>query len=255
VVTSAAVGLALLAGFVAVAGSQHLGVAHVAPASPLPPEPSDTAPPVPPMPPPTPTAPPVTEVHPLPAALPAGSVVPTITWRHESTGVVTVTPSSDGVDVSLMELERKEWVPVPVPTAVSAVRLDATVAVTANGDGNHVGLACKTADHAYGATFSIDVNGQWFLSLDTPTGAILLDNAQSALIHEGKSPNQLSIVCIAHSESFEMLYAINGTVVADELSPGLRLQQLHPELYLCSCHGLEGMHDSAISVSSIPITG
>lgn len=235
---STAVLVVLAAGLVV--GTRRVAVPNIAPLLSLPP---------------IPTVPPVTHVDPLPSALPTGSVIPSLAWTSENDGVVSVEPSGDGVDVALLQVGQKQWVPVRVPSASSALRLDATVTATTNSNGNHVGLACKTPDNKYGATFSIDVNGSWFLSLDSPAGDTLLDNAQSSLIHEDGAANQLSIVCIEHSHSFEMMYAINGTVVADALSPGLTPQPLYPELYLCSCHGRQAMHDSGIAVSSVPFTG
>jgi hypothetical protein len=131
------------------------------------------------------------------------------------------------------------------------MRLDATVTVTADSAGNHVGLGCKSTDNQYGATFAIDANGHWFMSLDWPNGPTLLASAQSAAIHPPGAANLLSIVCANSGGSFRTLYAINGLVVADEVSPLLTSQPWHPDLYLCSCNGTEGMRDVGVTVSTL----
>lgn len=256
-VVAIVVSLAVVAGLVGVVtlvGVKHAAAPVVTPAASLPPEP--TVPPEPTLSiPAEPTAPPVTDIRPLPSALPTGSLVAKVPWTALNNGVISVVPSSDGVDLTLLQLERRQWVPVPVPSASSALRLDATVTATTDSGGNHIGLACQTPDHEYGATFSIDGNGEWFMSYDWPGGPELLDNAQSGLIHDVKTANRLSAVCIEHSQRFEMLFAINGTVVGDEVVPEMTAEPMFPMLYICSCTGNESTHDSAIAVSSIPYSG
>jgi hypothetical protein len=165
---------------------------------------------------------------------------------------VRVTPNVSGVDVALMRPDLREWVPVPLSNAFLALRIDANVTVTQDTAGNRVGLACRTFDQRYGATFSIDGSGEWFMSLDWPEGPTLIDNAQSAQIHPPGTLNMLSIVCADRNGSFEIAFAINGTVVADEITPLLTSEPLHPALYLCSCEGSESMTDTDVAVSMLP---
>jgi hypothetical protein len=207
--------------------------------------------------PPVSTPPPASAVHPLPSALPAGSpaaggIVAAIPWRPFDDGTVRVTPNGLAVDVALVRPGLREWVPVPLSIGFLALRIDARVTVTEDTAGNRVGLACRTADQRYGATFSIDGSGEWFMSLDWPQGPTLFDNAQSAQIHPPGTVNLLSVVCADRNGSFEMAYAINGTVVADEMTPLLTSEPLHPELYLCSCQGSESMSDADVAVSMLP---
>ena len=205
--------------------------------------------------PPIPTPPPVTDVQPPPSTLPSGSAVANVAWTQVNDGVVSVAPSTGGVDLTLLQLGQEETVPIPVPSALSALRIDETVTATTDSNGNEIGLACSTADRAYGARFSINANGDRFMRLDWPGGPTRLNDIQPGVIHGITTANQLSAVCIEHSKSFEMMFAINGTVVADEEVPQLTTQALFPALYICSCHGHEATHNSAISVSSLPTDG
>lgn len=204
--------------------------------------------------PPVPTPPPVTDVQPLPSALPTGSTIPVV-WQPTNDGVVRVVPTSDGVDLTLLQLNQEESVPIPVPTAMPALRVDATETATTDSQGNHIGLACRTADHVYGATFAIDAYGERFMTLDGPDGPDTFSEMRSGVINDISTPNQLSAVCIEHSKTFEMMFAINGSVVADEEVPAMTTQPLFPALYICSCNGHEATHNSAITVSSLPSNG
>ena len=170
-------------------------------------------------------------------------------------GVVSVVPAGDGVDLALLQLGQEETVPIPVPSALSALRVDATVSATHDSTGNEIGIACTTPDHAYGARFSIDANGDRFMWLNWPGGPTQLNEIRSGVINDIPTPNQLSAVCIEHSKTFEMMYAINGTVVADEEVPLMTTRPLLPALYICSCFGHEATHNSAISVSAIRSSG
>lgn len=236
-VASVAVVAVLAVGFVAASRQMHPAVPpDIAPELSLPP---------------IPTPPPVTDVQPLPSALPAGSAVANIVWTQGNDGVVSVVASNDGVELTLLQLGQEETVPIPVPSPLSALRVDATVTATNDSNGNEIGLACTTPDHAYGARFSINASGDRFMWLNSPGGPTQLNEIQSGVIHDITTPNQLSAVCIEHSKSFEMMFAINGTVVADEEVPQMTTQPLFPALYICSCHGHEATHNSAISVSSL----
>lgn len=205
--------------------------------------------------PPIPTPPPVTDVQPLPSTLPAGSAVANVAWSQVNDGVVSVVPTNDGVDLTLLQLLQEETVPIPVASGASALRIDTTVTATTDSKGNEIGLACTTADRAYGARFSITANGDRFMWLRWPGGPTELNGIRSGVINDITTANQLSAVCIEHSTSFEMMFAINGTVVADEEVPQLTTQPLFPALYICSCHGHEATHNSAISVSTISSSG
>ena len=121
------------------------------PPQPPPPPPPDSAWWLPPI----PTPPPVTDVQPLPSALPAGSAVTNVPWRQVNDGVVSVVPTTDGVELTLLQLGQEEIVPIAVPSPLSALRVDTTVSATNDSNGNEIGLACTTADRAYGARFSI----------------------------------------------------------------------------------------------------
>ena len=91
--------------------------------------------------------------------------------------------------------------------------------------------------------------------LNWPGGPTQLNDIHSGVIHDITTANQLSAVCIEHSKSFEMMFAINGTVVADEEVPQMTTQPLFPALYICRSNGHEATHNSAISVSTIPSSG
>lgn len=220
----------------------------------LPPDP--TIAPLPSFPPDLPTPIPVAAVQPLPTTLPTGPVIAgaaatPLAWTPLNDGIARVTLTPGGVDVALVRLEQRYWFRAPVSTEFQAMRLDATVTVTADSAGNRVGLGCKSTDNQYGATFSIDASGQWYMSLDWPNGPTLLANAQSPAIHPPGTANTLSIVCANSGASFRMMYAINGSVVADEVSPILTSQPWHPDLYLCSCNGTEGMRDVGVTVRTL----
>lgn len=205
--------------------------------------------------PPIPTPPPVTDVQPLPSALPAGSAVPNAVWTQANDGVVSVVPTNDGVELTLVKLGQEEIVPIPVPSPLPALRVDTSVTATTDSNGNEIGVACTTADRSYGARFSITANGDRFMWLNWPGGPTRLNGIQPGAVHDITTVNQLSAVCIEHSKSFEMMFAINGTVVADDEVPQMTTQPLYPALYICSCHGHEATHNSAIAVSSLPTGG
>lgn len=240
VVASVAVVAVLAVGFVAAARQVHGPPPNNAPLLSLPP---------------IPAPPPVTDVQPLPSVPPTGSPVAPIAWNAVNDGVVSIVPSSDGVNLRLLQLSQEETVPIPVPGAMYALRVDATLSATTDSKGNHIGLACRTADHTYGATFAIDAYGERFISLNGPDGPDTFSQTRSGVINDIGTPNQLSAVCIEHRTSFEMLFAINGTVVADEEVPPITTQPLFPALFICSCNGNEATHNVAISVSSLPNGG
>ena len=241
VVASVAIVAVLAAGFIAASRQVHPAV------------PPDIAPDL--SLPPIPTPPPVTDVQPLPSALPAGSAVANVAWTPVNDGVVRVVPSNGGVELTLLQLGQEEIVPIPVPSALPALRVDTTVTATTDSKGNEIGLASTTADRAYGARFSITANGDRFMWLKWPGGPTELNGVRSGVINDISTANQLSAVCIEHSKSFEMMFAINGTVVADEEVPQMTTQPLFPALYICSCHGHEATHNAAISVNSLPPRG
>lgn len=237
VVASVAVVAVLAVGLAAASHQVHPGVDHIVPGLSLPP---------------VPTPPPVTDVRPLPSTLPAGSAVASVAWSQVNDGVVAVMPSTDGIYLTMLQVGHEETVPIPVPSALSALRVDATLTATNDSNGNEIGLACTTADRIYGARFSINARGDRFMWLNWPGGPTKLNGIRPGVINSITTANQLSAVCIEHSKSFEMMFAINGTVVADEEVPQLTTQPLFPALYVCSCFGQESTRNSAISVSSIP---
>lgn len=167
-------------------------------------------------------------------------------------GVVSIVPDADGVELTLLQTGREERVPIPVKSAMPALRVDATITATSDSDGNEIGLACTTADHVHGARFTINANGDRFMWLYWSGGTTELNQIQSGVIHDVTAVNQLSAVCIEHGRRFEMMFAINGTVVADQEVPQMTTEPLYPALYICSCYGHEATHDSGISVSSLP---
>lgn len=262
VVTSVALVAVLMVGAVMVVRGRYekaTGVSNGAPVLSLPPiatpppiatEPAIGSPPmaIPPL---------TTAVDPLPAALPTGSPVAggsaqPIGWRPIDDGTVRVTPTATGADVELVRPGQHEWVTLPLSTNFQAVRIDANVTVTHDSAGNRVGLACRTAEQGYGATFSIDASGEWFMSLDWAEGPTLVGTAQLAQIPPDGAATTLSVVCAETNRSFEMMYAINGTVVADVVTPLVTWDAWHPAVYLCSCNGLESMSVDSVVVSTLP---
>ena len=237
VVVSVAVVAVLAMGFVAASRQVRSIAPDIAPDLSLPPQP---------------TPPPVTDVQPLPSTLPAGSVVTPLGWQQRNDGVVSAVPTNDGVELILLQTGQEERVPIPVHSPMPALRIDATITATTDSAGNELGVACMTADHVYGARFTINANGDRFMWLYGPDGTSELNEIRSGVIHDVTDANQLSGVCIEHGQQFEMMYAINGAVVADVVVPQLTSAPLYPALYICSCFGHEATDNSAISVSSLP---
>ena len=113
---------------------------------------------------------------------------------------------------------------------------------------------CINPDDSQMYLFLITGDGRWSIrsSADKTYGTIV-DSGQSSAIHSGTSGNTLSVMCNSASSGDHLMFAINGTTVANLTEPigSPASRTWGPTIALCSCAGVSDADYTQMVVSSV----
>jgi hypothetical protein len=169
-----------------------------------------------------------------------GSSAIPINWQPVTQAVdTTLTPTPNGVNMSIGVPHEVEWTPVPVSAAPGpSMPLSANVAVVGGATANGIGLGCVAPGGIDQFAFFLHRSGLWDMEQFQSGAPALVDSGESSAI-ESTGVNQMTVKCsptpgFPGSTSLEL--QVNGTPIADDVVKFATVSWA-PSIQMCSCDG------------------